>query len=534
MRKFYLFLSKLVIFCCPFLINAQECKEWRIVDEHQTEIKLIKPEVKNYLDSLTNIGYYTLNINYSNQDSCFIKIEKGKQFKKIFVETKDESLLSHLKFDSIHQHHYTDTFDLMIQNIKDSLAIIGHHFDVISIQPQGYFGDFALTEINIEQSFQRKIDDIKFIGYENVPKFVRRELLKNDLIYNQKNMEVIRSHLNDYNFINQIESPKISFTQDSTILYVYTQKVKQSFVNGIIGFETDENNKLNLQGNVQLHLLNTFNGNERIRLDWKSGLNKSQNLNFEIFLPYIFNINLALETQLNLIKQDSTFFKLEWRNAVLYPITPNHYIGANFNLANSNFINQNKDFSKNGFGISYSYQNSRVHRLQENKSSIHFTSTLWKRKLSELESEKTDQTEVIYWVERQQRIYKNHYFNAAFHGRNLIQKAEVLENDLYQIGGFNTLRGFNQNSILTPAYNTLSLAYRYIPNNRIYFEIFSDLALVQSKNAEETSFFNAYGLGMQFATNFGWFHLSYALGAQEESSANFSDGKIHIGIKSYF
>lgn len=514
--------------------KAQECSVFEN-SQNEAYIEIYRGENADHLlDSLINIGYYTLKIDSTSINPCQYYIKKGKQFKRIYIETNTKNLSHLLTYDQENQQYYTNNIDHLIKQVKDSLLNQGQPFSKITTKTKGYINEFALATIEIENATTRIINDIKFMGYDRVPRFVKRELLKNELIYNDPSIESINNNLNQYRFLTQTSPPKVSFTKDSTILYVYTKKVRQSFINGIIGFETDDEDKLNLQGNVQLSLMNTFNTNERIKVDWKSGLNKSQNLNFETFLPYLFNFNIAYETNLNLTKQDSTFFKLEWRNGLLYQLNPDHFIGANFNLANSNYIkNQNSDFSKSGFGVSYFYQDLQPSELQENKTFIKLSSTLWRRKVN-LDTEPSEQTEIIFWIERQQRIFRNHFINSAFHGSNLIQKGEILENDLYQVGGFNTIRGFNQNSILTPAYNTLSLAYRYIPNNKIFFELFSDLALIQDKTNNDTSFLNAYGLGMQFSTNFGWFQLNYALGSTEGSSTGLSEGKVHLGIKSYF
>lgn len=528
------FITILLIAFSALILKGQECSIFQKSSiQNNFDTLYIGNNSKAYLDSLNQIGYHTLKVDSTSTQPCRIYIAKGKQFKKIIIKSTESIVLNQTQYDSIHQN-YTLNFERLIQGIKDSLLEQGQAFDQIAIKPIGFHEEFAQAQIEIIPSAKRNIDEIKFIGYERVPKFVKRELLNENKVYKNHSIENIRKKLDSYSFLTQTEPPKISFTKDSTILYVYTKKLRQNFINGILGFETDDENKLNLQGNVQLNLVNTFNSNERIQVDWKSGLNKSQKLKLESFIPNVFKNKIAYETNLNLTKQDSTYFKLEWRNGLFYQLNQGHYIGANYSLANSNYIkNDNSDFNKSGFGFNYIYEDFSFNKLQENKTWIKLSSTLWSRNLKNRETEESQQTEVSYWIERQQRLYKNHFVNSIIQGNNLIQQGEILENDLYQIGGFNSIRGFNQNSILTPSFNAISLAYRYIPNNNIFFEVFSDLALIEDKLGENTSFFNSYGLGMQFSTNFGWFQLNYALGSNETNSTSFTEGKIHIGIKSY-
>lgn len=536
MMKVKILTTILAIAFSALFLKGQDCSILQnSIDQNKFETIYAGTKSQAFLDSLNQIGYYTLRIDSTATQPCRLYISKGKQFKKVLINSTHPIVLNQSQYDTIQHLYYTMDFEQLIEGVKDSLLYQGQAFDEINIKPNGFIGEFAQVDISIKNSNKRQIDEIKFIGYEKVPKFVIHELLKNNKIYNDQSIDNIRKKLDEYAFLNQTDTPRISFTKDSTILYVYTKKLRQNFINGILGFETDEDNKLNLQGNVQLNLVNTFNYNERINVDWKSGLNKSQKLRLESFIPNIFKNKIAYETNLNLTKQDSTYFKLEWRNGLFYQLNQDHYIGANYSLANSNYIkNDNSDFKKRGFGFNYIYEDFLFNKLQENKTWIKLSSTLWNRNLKNRETEESQQTEVSYWIERQQRLYKNHFVNSIIQGNNLIQQGEILENDLYQIGGFNSIRGFNQNSILTPSFNAISLAYRYIPNNNIFFEVFSDLALIEDKLGENTSFFNSYGLGMQFSTNFGWFQLNYALGSNETNSTNLTEGKIHIGIKSYF
>ena len=517
-------------------IKAQNCiiKEWN-ENNSLNDTLYIGNQPQQFLDSLNSIGYYTLEILRKNLDSCDFTVQKGRQYKKIFL-SKGSIRNKLVKNESLTNQMYTMAFEEYIQSIKDSLANIGQPFSSIQIQPKGYFMNSAVIDVVVENRDERIINKIKFVGYDQIPRFINKHLLHTNLRYTPLNIAKIKQKIDGYNFLTQTQEPKISFTKDSTTLYIYVQKRKLSLFEGLIGFESDENGKFSLQGNIDINLFNNFNQAERINLSWQSGLNKSQNLEFAFHLPYILNTNFGINSSINLQKQDSSFVKLQMRNGLAYQFNSNHFVSANYNFASSNFVGERQDsqadFSKNGFGITYQYENSQYSKFKENKTYLTITSGIWNQKIKE-DDTKIKQNEILYQLVRQQHLFKNHFTHLGLSGKNLIQKENILENDLYQLGGFNSLRGFNQNSILTSSYNLFSAAYRYIPNDQIFFEIFSDFALIKNRENIVNSL-HSIGAGLQFLTKFGFFQLHYAIGYQENKGYDIANGKIHLGIKSLF
>lgn len=538
MKSFYLFTFFFFLNFLTVTLNAQNCSLFSFNSESVSYDSVYFGSASNrYLDSIQKIGFYTTHITKKEEDPCRIYFEKGAQYKRIYLEgisLKNRNTF----FDPDKNKYYTLEFDSYLNALKDSLEKAGKPFSEIRVTPAGFVDEFAVAKIETAEDSVRFINDINFVGYEKIPKFVKKEILRQNLPYSLENLEKIRNQIGDYSFLNQYDTPKISFTKDSTTLYIYVKKQKQSFFDGLVGFESDEDGKFSIQGNVLVNLLNAFNRFEKINLQWESGLNASQNLNFGLHVPYILNTRLGINSALNIQKQDTSFVRLQLRNGLVYQFNPNHYLGGTFNLASSNYIESSNvnqgDYSKNGFGISYFFEDNRPSVFRENKTLIHVTSGLWKRKRTDLTSDKTEQTEIIYQLLRQQKIWKEHYLFSTISGSNLIQEDDYLENDMYLTGGFNSVRGFNQNSILTSSFNMLTLAYRYIPSEQILFEAFTDFAFINSQAEDETETLNSVGAGMQFFTRFGIFQINYAVGKTSDTSFDLGNGKIHLGVKSYF
>lgn len=490
-------------------------------------------EPKAFLDSLNHIGYYTLSAKKTEDRKCSYTINKGKQYKNFIIEGEKLNSYKTLKYDSKKNIFLTTNFEKHLQYIKDSLNKNGELFSKINIQPKGYKNGLAIIEILIEKEKKRTIDNIKFIGYNNFPPHIKKDLLNKFKFANQTNIKLIENELSRLNFTKTTSSPKLSFTKDSTTLFIYTKKLNQSYFNGLIGFGNNEENKLKVEGNIEINLKNVFNRLENINLNWQSGPNKSQQLETKTIFPSLFKSKLGFSSNLSLRKQDSTYIRTEWNNGLSYNISQDHYISGTFNLASSSYIETenepNKDFNKSGFGINYQFSNSNNTILKENKTHLSLSTILWKLKN---QNKTTNQTELSYIISRQQRILKNHFLFLSIKGENLIQESNNLANDSYLIGGFNSIRGFNQNSIPTNAYNSLNIAYRFIPNNKIYFELFNDNTSTKYLSKKNT--FHALGIGTSLKTRFGFFSINYATSLQKNTSFSFSNSKIHIGLKNLF
>ncbi|MGI9527590.1 MAG: hypothetical protein ACR2MS_10830 [Weeksellaceae bacterium] len=513
----------------PILKAQTDCAiySWNALEKnYEFESKQNLP--KHYLDSLINMGYLTLSIDSISQNNkCTIYINKGTLFNQYVIENSHNT--------NKHTHHLED-----LEKIKDSLKNAGQLFSKITLKPKGFRNSQSIYNLQIDEDSVRKIDEIKFIGYQKFPKSINNELLNhNHKIHNTFNLEDRVNHIEDnieeLRYIQLTQPSKISYTKDSTILYLYTKRVKSNTFDGVLGFNA-VNKKLQLNGNIHLSLNNTLNLWENINLDWTGESGGSQSLDFNANFPYLFLKRIGIQSNIKIRKQDSTFIQFRLNNGINYQVNFNQTIGVHHNFENSTYINSNgllgDDYTKNGLGIAYTYHRDNYAIFKQNKVYAKFnTSLLYKVQ----DKENLKQTELGYNIYTQQKIFNNNYAFAKLSGESLFQKDNnYLINELYQLGGINDLRGFNQKSIFSPSYNIITLAYRYIPSNNFQFSIFSDLAHVREISTTKYNFLTSIGGGIQFKTNVGIIKLQYAQSLSNESEININNGKVHIGVLAIF
>jgi hemolysin activation/secretion protein len=104
------------------------------------------------------------------------------------------------------------------------------------------------------------------------------------------------------------------------------------------------------------------------------------------------------------------------------------------------------------------------------------------------------------------------------------------------MGGLNSLRGFDEESIYASTYAMGNVEWRFLLDKSSFLfgfvnQAFYELALVDKYIKDEPT---GFGIGINFETKPGIFSLTYALGKQLNNAVSFRAAKVHFGIVSTF
>jgi outer membrane protein assembly factor BamA len=137
-----------------------------------------------------------------------------------------------------------------------------------------------------------------------------------------------------------------------------------------------------------------------------------------------------------------------------------------------------------------------------------------------------------------------HYFPAgkrstlkAVINAGVFSSESIFRNELFQIGGFKLLRGFDEESIYATRYGVLTAEYRYLVGLNSYLFAFSDAGMIKNKfqNVNVNNSFISAGLGLLFETKFGLLNMSFAVGKRDDVNFDLRRAaKIHFGYINYF
>jgi hemolysin activation/secretion protein len=112
----------------------------------------------------------------------------------------------------------------------------------------------------------------------------------------------------------------------------------------------------------------------------------------------------------------------------------------------------------------------------------------------------------------------------------------LFTNEMFRLGGYARLRGFDEESILAQYYSIFSAEYRLIIGGASYISMFGDYAWIKNEDVdlpfEDRPF--GFGFGLNLETKAGIFGMRVAVGAQRGNAINFDNARLHFGYVNRF
>jgi len=90
----------------------------------------------------------------------------------------------------------------------------------------------------------------------------------------------------------------------------------------------------------------------------------------------------------------------------------------------------------------------------------------------------------------------------------LLNSDQYFTNELFRIGGVNSIRGFNEQSIFTKNYSYFNFEYRFLASTTSYFYTITDLGFIKTTENESIL---GLGLGYLFINNQSKINKSYQI-----------------------
>jgi len=437
-------------------------------------------------------------------------------------------------------------FDISIENLSRMLNGIveifetqGNSFTQVSLKDIAVRKDLIEGRLDIKKSKSRKIDKIVINGYEDFPKIYLNHFLKlkSNTLFNRNKLDNASDLITILPFVAEIKPPEVLFTKDSTILYLYLKKKASNKFDGLVGFTSKEEGKgISFNGYLDLSLNNVFNSGESFSLNWKNNGDERQVFNLSTTIPYIFNSRFSPEAMLNIYKQDSTFINTKTKFHLPYSINERNAIGLSIytetssNLLTKNIDNDINDFNTVFYGVNYKYQilnNEILFPIKFNAfGEVHTGSR-------KADGNNLNQSKIYFKTNYLWSLnFKNHIY--LQNETSTLLSDNIFTNELFRIGGVNSIRGFDEESIFSSTYSYFTFEYRYTPNNNSYFYSITDAGYIDNEIINQSSQIYSLGLGYAFTTELGILNLSYALGKFSNQPFDFDNSRFHLKIISFF
>jgi hypothetical protein len=519
---------------------------------------------------IENVFLSKINYETKHKDSTAVfdeinKVQKIIKMNGYFLSSVDSVLQKNKKYtayinfqekvDSVHlKYAYAPTLILKKYNFKDNLIklpinqlaqilneisnqqeIKGAAFSKVQLQNFKIRNKILFAEIHFTSSKKRNIDKVIFKGYEDFPKsFVQNYFnIRSKTTFNKKKLTAISKLSQALNFASEIKPPETLFTKDSTFVYVYLKKIKGSSFDGLVNFASQENGKLQFNGYLDLKLKNILNKGEGFNLLWNRFGNERQEFSIAAKTPYIFNTKLSTALSFSIYKQDTTFLSTRVDTSLKYQIRNNTNLFATFLSENSE--NTATDIENNistyksyfvGFGYAYKLPKNDVFR--NDAFYVNINPSFGKRSTATNSFQQVKiTTTVSYLLDLNKK--------ASFYLRNktgILNSENYFDNELFRIGGTNSIRGFNEQSIFVKNYILQNIEYRYATSANSYLYTITDLAIISTAKDKEKLY--SLGVGYLFNTNTSQINISTAIGSNSKNSLNSKDAQFFVNWINFF
>ncbi len=465
------------------------------------------------------------------------------------------------------------------EKMLDHLENTGYPFARIYLDSLQLDADKVSALLKINKGPLYKIDSIRLYGNAKISNgYLQRYLdIPNGSIYSKKKLSAVNKKLNELTYVEQEQPFNITMLGTGSVLNLYLKQKKSSQVNALIGFLPNNDQlsskKILITGEANILLKNALNAGETIGLNWQQVQVKSPRLNLLYQHPYFLNSPLGLDFSFDMFRKDSSFLNVNFQLGAQYVLN-NNQAGKLFlqrfqtivseGGINTQLLLLNRrlpdvgDVSSWNVGLDYELNNTNYRLNPRKGNEFRIITAIGKKKLKRnnqildlkdpndpgFSFGKLYDTVKLSTYQLRIRMMAAKYFPLDAQ-RNTIKTAlnaglfksgNIFRNELFQVGGYKLLRGFDEESQYLSQFAIATIEYHYLVDRNSYFYVLFDGGWGRNSSRDvkiDHTYFGT-GLGLAFETKAGIFNLAWAVGKRDDTQFNLRQSKIHIGFVNYF
>ncbi|MEJ7912373.1 MAG: hypothetical protein WKF70_04415, partial [Chitinophagaceae bacterium] len=418
-----------------------------------------------------------------------------------------------------------------------------------------------------------RIDNIMVIGNAKLNNlFLQRYLnLPNGSTYSKQKLKAVSKKLEGLAFLEEEKPSDLTLSGTGSVLNVYLKSVRNSQINALIGFLPNPigsgGKAFRVAGEANILLRNALGSGEIIGVNAQWLQAQSPRLNLLYEQPYVFRSPFGLSFNFDMFRKDSTFLNInlrlgatsgagETQNSTLF-VQRSQSIVSGINTAqvlSSKQLPVEADVSATGLGLIHQFYNTdyRPNPLRGNEFIITTSAGTKRIKKNNQVLELKDPNNPSF---RYDRLYdtvklKTYQFRVAVAAAHffktgkqttvksgiqtgLFSSGNVFRNEVFRIGGYKLLRGFDEESQYVSQYAVGTLEYRILLQRASNFFAFVDGGAGRNLDKRINTYLGT-GLGISSETAAGIFNLVWAIGKRNDTQFNLRQSKVHLGFINYF
>ena len=424
-----------------------------------------------------------------------------------------------------------------------------------------------------------RIDSIRIYGNAKISKYyLQRYLdLPDGSLYSREKLVQVNRKMRELTYIEEEKPFDLSLLATGSVLNLYLKQKKSSQVNLLVGFLPNNDQlsskKLLLTGEANVLLKNAFGSGETIGLNWQQIQVKSPRLNLLFNYPYLFRTPLGLDFNFDILRKDSSFVNINLQFGASYTLNASQtgrlFVQRLQTIVSAGGINTAEviqsrrlpdlgDVSSFNIGLDYEL-NQTDYRLNPRRGQeLRLVTSIGSKQLKK-NTEITDlkdpadpsfdfnrlyDTVRLNTYQLRARLMAAKYLplpgnrstvKLALNG-GLFQSGTRFRNELFQVGGYKLLRGFDEESQYLSHFAIGTAEFRYLVGQNSFFYALLDGGWGRNAlpGVQLNYTYIGTGLGLAFETKAGIFNLAWAVGKRNDTEFNLRQSKLHFGFVNYF
>lgn len=422
------------------------------------------------------------------------------------------------------------------------------------------------------------LDSIQVAGNAPVSnRFLQQYLeLPKGAIYSRQKIEKLEEKLAQLSYLEIRSRPQLRWLSKGYVLELNLAPRKTNRFNLLLGFLPNQSaqaaSKLLLTGDASILLNNELGAGETFSFSWQRMQASSPRLQFFYTQPYLFKLPIGADISFNMYKRDTTFLNIDMKAGGIFHLGKNRQATISVqrfisqsSVADKQAIIQYKvlppinNISRSTLGLEYNVNVTNSLFNPTRGSVLSVSALLGTRRIKKNNDilELKDPIDPSYNFNRlydsvklsstmaQVNVQAARYLPIGNKGRSTVKLSMngaiylndvIFKNEMFQIGGYKLLRGFDDESQFLSQYTIGTAEYRYLVGERSYFFTFMDGGWGADKSYKThiNYTYASTGLGMSFETKAGLFNLAWAIGKRNDEPFNLRKSKIHIGFTNTF
>ncbi len=533
-------------------------------------------------NKLFAMGYLGLQMDslLQNDTLTHIHVKLNKEYKWASLKNNNIPLplIHQLRFNENDYFNKTiqlDKINMLFEKTLQYFENNGYPFASIQLDSVKNMDDKISAVLVLDKGPLIRIDTI--LINEDAPishNFITQYLgIREGSIYNESKMKDINKRIKELPFLQTSAPWRMDFTSTQNKLNLYLKSKSANRADVLIGMQPntqETGGKFLLTGDVKLAFVNALSLGESLQLNWQNLQYKSPRYDINASIPYLLGTPIGLSGVFDFYKKDTSFRTIHGELGAFYQFDADNKLKFYYQLASSRLgtvnvpalissrkLPNNADVTYKTFGTEIIYQNLN-YKLNPGKgykiilnASVSLRRMIKNTTIENTIDPITQKTFSYLYDTLQLKNYKFNLFSqisyylplskrltlaSIYNGGISYSNKPLFKNELYQIGGYKLLRGFDEGSLFVDQYHVLTIEPHYILSSNSYFFIFSDIAYIRSKYIDQFIKDTPYslGLGMSFETKSGIFNISYGVGKSKYQNFEIKNSKIHFGYINLF